>query len=272
MDSVETLPEDSRILILAPLVRGRKGTHQAVIEELRRSGFIRARVDGSVREVEEDIELDRYKKHDIEAVVDRLIIQAQGEDQEGSFRTRLTDSVETALQWGDGMMIVANLSEEPQVDIPFSEHLACPEHGTTLAENEPRTFSFNTPHGACPECQGLGIKLEIDPERVIPDRSLSLVEGAVVAMEWPNQAKERKGYYWQMAEAVADHYSIDMEAPVSELSTEKLNLILYGTNGEQIPVHYSSRDGREATFSTAFEGVIGNMERRYQETQSLSKL
>ncbi len=268
VEAVERLPEGSRILILSPLVRGRKGTHQAVIEELRRSGFIRARVDGSVREVEEAIELDRYKKHDIEAVVDRLIIQAEEGAEGRSFRTRLTDSVETALQWGDGTMIVANLSGDPPADIPFSEHLACPEHGTTLAEIEPRTFSFNTPHGACPECQGLGIKLEIDPDRVIPDRSLSLAEGAVVAMEWANQAKERKGYYWQMAEAVADYYSIDMEAPVSELSTEKLNLILHGTNGEQIPVQYSSRDGREATFSTAFEGVIGNMERRYHETQS----
>ena len=263
VEAIEGLKEGSRLLIMAPLVSGRKGTHLAVWEELRRSGFVRARVDGKVREIEEDIELDRYKNHTIEAVVDRLIIPAELDD---AFRTRLTDSVETALQWGEGTITVSDLTAK--VDIPYSENLACPEHGTTLAEIEPRTFSFNTPHGACPECQGLGSKLEIDPERIIPDRSLSLAEGAVVAMEWPHQARDRQGYYWQMAEAVADHYKIDLEAPVAELPEEMLDLILFGTNGEEISVRYSSRDGRNSTFSTAFEGIVGNMERRYQETQS----
>jgi excinuclease ABC subunit A len=216
-----------------------------------------------VHEIEEDIELDRYKNHTIEAVVDRLIIPVESDD---AFRTRLTDSVETALQWGEGTITVADLSSK--LDIPYSENLACPVHGTTLAEIEPRTFSFNTPHGACPECQGLGSKLEIDPERIIPDRSLSLSDGAVVAMEWPNQARDRQGYYWQMAEAVADYYKIDLEAPVAELPEGKLDLILFGTNGKEIPVRYASRDGRKSTFSTAFEGIVGNMERRYQETQS----
>ena len=265
VDSIEALPAGTRLLILAPLVRGRKGTHGAVLEELQRSGFVRARVDGVVREIEEEIKLDRYKIHSIEAVVDRLI---SPKEADGSFRTRLTDSVETALRWGQGTIYVTNLSASPPHDIPFSEHLACPEHGTTLAEIEPRTFSFNTPHGACSECQGLGSKLEIDPERIIPDRSLSLAEGAVVAMEWANQAREHKGYYWQMAEAVAKHYRIDMEAPVAELPKQKLDLILYGTDDDQVPVRYNSRDGRQATFRTAFEGVIGNLERRYQETQS----
>ncbi len=263
VETIEGIKVGSRLLILAPLVSERKGTHLAVWEELRRSGFVRARVDGKVREIEEDIELDRYKNHTIEAVVDRLIIPAEPND---AFRTRLTDSVETALQWGEGTISVSDLTAK--VDIPYSENLACPEHGTTLAEIEPRTFSFNTPHGACPECQGLGSKLEIDPERIIPDRSLSLAEGAVVAMEWPNQARDRQGYYWQMAEAVANHYKIDLEAPVAELPEEKLDLILFGTNGEEILVQYSSRDGHKSTFSTAFEGIVGNMERRYQETQS----
>jgi excinuclease ABC subunit A len=268
VEALEELPEGSRILILAPLVRGRKGTHLAVIDEMRRSGFVRLRVDGKVREVEEEFKLDRYKKHDIEAVVDRLVIRRlEGEDAEAA-RTRLTDSVETALRWGEGTLIAADASGDPSKDVPYSEHLACPEHGTALAEIEPRTFSFNTPHGACPECQGLGSKLEIDPDRIIPDRSLSLNEGAVVAMEWANQAKDRQGYYWQMAEAVADYYSIDLAAPVAELAPGKIDLILYGTDGEQVPVHYSGRDGRQATFRTAFEGVIGNLERRYQETQS----
>jgi len=265
VDTIEGMSAGTRLLVLAPLVRGRKGTHLAVLDELKRSGFVRARVDGAVREVEQEIQLDRYKIHNIEAVVDRLVIP---KEPDGSFRTRLTDSVETALRWGEAAIVVSNLSADPPQDIPFSEQLACPEHGTSLAEIEPRTFSFNTPHGACPECQGLGSKLEIDPDRIIPDRSLSLADGAIVAMEWANQTRDHKGYYWQMAEAVAKHYRIDLEAPVSEVPREKLDLILYGTDSEKVPVRYSSRDGRQATFRTAYEGVIGNLERRYQETQS----
>jgi excinuclease ABC subunit A len=273
VDAVEALPDGARILILAPLVRGRKGAHQAVFDEIRRSGFVRVRVDGEMREVEEEISLDRHKAHTIEAVVDRLILRHGDGEEADSFRTRLTDSVETALGLGGGQMIVSHLNTgAPRsggaVDLPFSEHLACPEHGTTLAEIEPRTFSFNTPHGACPECQGLGSKLEIDPDRVIPDRSVSLAEGAVVALEWSNQSRERRGYYWQMVEAVAEHYKIDLEVPVAELPRDRLDLILYGTKGEEVPVHYESREGRHATYRTAYEGVIGNLQRRYQETQS----
>jgi len=268
VDAVEALPRDSRILILAPLVRGRKGTHQAIIEEARRSGFVRVRINGEVRSVDDEVELDRYKMHNIEAVVDRLVIRAADEEEALAFRSRLTDSVETALQWGGGLMVVAHLSADAPKDVAFSERLACPEHGTTLAEIEPRTFSFNTPHGACPECQGLGSKLEIDPELVIPDRSLSIAEGAVVALEWSNQNRERRGYYWQMVEAVAEHFRINMDAPVAELPKEHLQMILYGTNGQEVAVHYESREGRQATFRTSFEGVIGNLERRYQETQS----
>ena len=268
VDAIEVLPTGSRILILAPLIRGRKGTHQAVIDEVRSSGFVRVRVDGQVRSVDDEIELERYGKHDIEAVVDRLIVHHEKGEEMDAFLSRLTDSVETALRWGNGTMLVADLSSDPPRDIPFSEHLACPVHGTTLVEIEPRTFSFNTPHGACPECQGLGSKLEIDPDRLIPDRSISLAEGAVVAMEWSTQSRERRGYYWQMVEAVAKHYSIDLETPLDEIPPEKIKLILYGTNDQEISVHYVSRDGREATYHTPFEGIIGNLERRYQETQS----
>jgi excinuclease ABC subunit A len=268
VDAIEGLPDGARILLLAPLVRGRKGTHQAVLEDARRSGFARLRIDGEVQAIEADVSLDRYKNHTIEAVVDRLVIRRLVGEEATAARTRLTDSVETALRWGDRMMTVAHLNADPPVDIPFSEQLACPEHGTTLAEIEPRTFSFNTPHGACPTCQGLGSKLEIDPERIIPDRSLSIAEGAVVALEWSNQSRERRGYYWQMVEAVAEAYDIDLDAPVADLPDDKLNLILYGTRGEEVPVHYQSREGRKATFKTAYEGIIGNLERRYQETQS----
>ena len=268
VDAIEALPDGTRILILAPLVRGRKGTHQAVIEEVRRSGFVRVRIDGEVLSVDDEVSLDRYKIHNIEAVVDRLVVRRlEGEELEG-FLTRLTDSVETALRWGDGMMIVADTSAKSPRDIPFSEDLACPEHGTTLAEIEPRTFSFNTPHGACQECQGLGSKLEIDHERIIPDRSLSLEDGAVVAMEWSTRGSGRPKYYWQFLEAVAKEYSIDIKAPVSELTKEQLDVVLYGTDGQEVPVHYMSREGREATYKAPFEGIIGNLERRYQETQS----
>lgn len=268
VDAVSAMPEGARILILAPLIRGRKGTHIAVIEEVQRSGFVRVRVDGEVRSVDEEIELDRYKQHDIEAVVDRLIVKhEQGEEKE-AFLSRLTDSVETALRWGDGMLYIAHLNADPPMDIPFSESLACPEHGTTISEIEPRTFSFNTPHGACPTCQGLGIKLEIDPDRVIPDRSLAFTGGAVAAMEWSRQNRERGGYYWQTLEAAAAHFDIDLDQPVEDMPEEQLDILLYGTKGETFSVLYQNRDGRETRFETDFEGIIGNLERRYQETSS----
>jgi excinuclease ABC subunit A len=270
VDSVESLPADSRVLILAPLIRGRKGTHRAVFDEVRRSGFVRVRVDGALQSVDDEIELDRYKTHNIEVVVDRLIVQTKSDGaSENGFRSRLTDSIETALRWGNGTMLIADITDEQEPEItPYSEFLACPEHGTMLSEIEPRTFSFNTPHGACPECQGLGIKLEIDPDRIIPDRSISIADGAVAALEWSNQSRERRGYYWQMVEAVAEQYGVSLDAPVAELEEEKLNLILYGTNNEELSVNYVNRDGRKTTFKTTFEGVIGNLERRYQETQS----
>jgi excinuclease ABC subunit A len=268
VDAVARMPAGARIMILAPVIRGRKGTHLTVFDELRRSGFVRARVDGEVLSLDDEIELDRYKNHTIESIVDRLVIEPAPEDEGAAFLSRLTDSVETALRWGEGMLVVSDLSAGEPVDIPYSEHLACPDHGTTLAEIEPRTFSFNTPHGACPECQGLGSKLEIDPERVIPDRSLSLGEGALAVMNWSNQSKDGQGYYWQLLEAVSEAYKIDLDAPVEELSEQKLQIILYGTDGKEVTVRYEGRDGRTATYKTAYEGVIGNLERRYNETQS----
>jgi excinuclease ABC subunit A len=286
VDEVEKLPAGSRILILAPLVRGRKGTHQAVIEEIRKSGFVRARVDGEIFELDEEIEMDRYKMHTIEAVVDRLIIREYEQDQDrNAARSRLTDSVETALQFGDGYLTVHILPEPTAVDpgqpddlqldtapkkgkdISFSEHLACPEHGSVLPEIEPRTFSFNTPHGACPECQGLGGRLEIDPELLIPDSDLSLNEGAIAISEWSGP-RDEGGYYWQALQAVARHYNIDLDTPIRQTPSSKLKLILYGTNGQQVTVRYRNRDGREATFRMAFEGVISNLQRRYNETSS----
>jgi excinuclease ABC subunit A len=269
VEAIETLPEGSRLLILSPLVRGRKGTHQNVLEEIRKAGFVRARVDGKVYELDDDIPMDRYKIHDIEAVVDRLVIRQEAtEAEQDSSRSRLTDSVETALKFGDGYLIIQDVTAADVTrDLYFSEHLSCPLHGVSLQEIEPRTFSFNTPHGACPECQGLGGKLEIDPELLIPDPELSLNEGAIVVTEW-NGPREEGGYYWQTLEAAADHFRIDLSAPVSTLPKDKLDIVLYGTKGREVTVHYRNRDGRRATFRTPFEGVIGNLERRYTETSS----
>ena len=271
VDAIQALPDGTRILVLAPVVRGRKGTYQAVFEEIRKAGFARARVDGTVFNLDEEISLDRYKIHTIESVVDRLVISGSGsEDERTANVSRLTDSVETALKFGDGYLTAQVLAENPagNHDLHFSEHLACPEHGISIPEIEPRTFSFNTPHGACPDCQGLGNKLEIDPDRVI-DPEKSLCDGALIAMEWNNVKEDgNPGYYWQMLEAMANHYHIDMNTPFKDLSAEHQELVLHGTQGEKVRLHYHNRDGRQATFDTAFEGVIGNLERRYRETNS----
>jgi excinuclease ABC subunit A len=266
VDAVEALPDGTRILLLAPVVRGRKGTYQAVFEEIRKAGFVRARVDGIVYSLDEEIELDRYKIHTIESVVDRLVIAHPEEAEEKkSNRTRLTDSIETALKFGDGYVTI-NLVDSKE-DRSFSEHLACPEHSISIPEIEPRTFSFNTPHGACPDCQGLGTKLEIDPDRIIPDRERCLVDGAIVSLEWSGP-KEEGGYYWQSLVNAAKAFKIDLDKPVKDLSKEHLNIILYGTGDQQVQMTYQNANGNEFKFTRAFEGVITNLERRYRETQS----
>jgi excinuclease ABC subunit A len=266
VDKIENLPDGTRILVLSPLVRARKGTYQAVFEEIRKAGFIRARVDGTVASLDDEIELDRYKQHTIEAVVDRLVISNNGDKEERkSARSRLTDSIETALKFGEGYVSV-NLVDKKE-DVHFSEHLACPEHGTTIAEVEPRTFSFNTPQGACPDCQGLGSKLEIDPDRIIPDADLSFNEGAIASMEWSGP-KVEGGYYWQSLINAAKAYKIDLDKPVKDLPKEQLRIILYGTGDKQIQMTYQNANGNEFRFTRAFEGVITNLERRYRETNS----
>ncbi len=266
VDKIEKLPDGTRVLILAPLVRGRKGTYQAVFEEIRKAGFTRTRVDGNVHSLDDEIELDRYKQHTIEAIVDRLVITQEGDKEEKrSALTRLTDSIETALKFGEGYITVHLVDKKE--DINFSEHLACSEHGVSISEVEPRTFSFNTPQGACPDCQGLGSKLEIDPERIIPDNERSLNEGAIASMEWSGP-KEEGGYYWQGLEAAARHFKIDLDKPVKELTKEQLKIVLYGTGEKQIQMTYKNTNGNEFKFTRAFEGVITNLERRYRETNS----
>ncbi len=273
VDAIRRLPEGSRILVLAPLVRGRKGTHQHILDEIRKAGFTRARVDGRVVDLETDeIALDRYKQHTIEAVVDRLVVRRYDDPQEeADFLSRLTDSVETALKFGDGYLTVHRLPgrdapNDQGEDLAFSEHLACPEHGVSVPDLEPRLFSFNTPYGACPVCQGLGFTQEIDPTLLIPDPGLSLAEGAIAAKEWTPHA-ERGGYYWQTLTSVARAYGIDLHKPVRDLPQEHLDIVLYGTKGKKVPVRYRGRRSR-AEWYTSFEGVIGNLERRYRETTS----
>jgi excinuclease ABC subunit A len=268
VEVIEKLPMDSRLQILSPLVRERKGTYQAVFEEIRKAGFVRVRVDGETQPLDEEFNLDRYKKHTIEAVVDRLILRDTTTDEDSeAARSRLTDSVETALKFGDGYVTVQILSEQTPRDIQFSEHLACPEHGSIITEIEPRTFSFNTPHGACPTCQGLGSRQEVDPDLLIPDRSVSLIDGAIADTSW-NGPKDDGGYYWQMLEAVAKQYQIDLEAPIEAIPDKNLDKILYGSGGKEMKVEFTGRNGRQSAFNASFEGVINNLERRYQETNS----
>ncbi len=268
VETILSLPEGSRLLVLAPVVRERKGTYQALFEDISKSGFTRVRVDGIVYNLDEKIELDRYKKHTIEAVVDRLVIsKPENEEDRLSMISRLTDSVETSLKYGEGYLTVQNLSKEPAEDIQFSENLACPIHGSLLIEIEPRTFSFNTPHGACPTCQGLGFLQVLEPDLIIPDRSKSLRQGAVIAMEW-NGPREEGGYYWQMIEALARDANFSLDDPVENLTGHQLDLLFYGTRGREIDVLFTGHNGRQSSYSTSFEGIIGNMKRRYQETQS----
>ena len=269
VDKVESLADGSRILILAPLVRARKGTYQAVFEEIRKAGFARVRVDGDVRSLDEEFDLDRYKIHTIEAVVDRLVIHHHDDEEEKQAAlSRLTDSIETGLKFGDGYMTVALTPREGEgYDIHYSEHLACPEHGTTISDIAPRTFSFNTPHGACPVCEGLGHKLEIDPDLLITNKELSLNNGAIGASEWSGP-REEGGYYWQTLDAAAQHYKIDLDKPANELTEKELEIILYGSKGEEFTIVYQNAKGNEYTFQRSFEGVIGNLERRYRETSS----
>jgi excinuclease ABC subunit A len=266
VDAVTALPDDTRVQILAPLIKDRKGHHQQVFEDVRKAGFVRVRVDGYVRDVDEQIELDRYKNHTIEAVVDRLIIKKEGESADAD-RARLNDSIETALKLGNGSVIVNKLAgaTERGDDLLFSEHFACPFCDISLPEIEPRTFSFNSPHGACPECQGLGVKMELDPNLVIPNRDLTLSDGAIVA--WGESATQ-EGYYGQLLKAMAEHYDIPLDVPVREMNDAQIELILYGTGEERIKIDYTGRDGRRAQWETSFEGIIPNLQRRYKETTS----
>lgn len=266
VDAVMALPRGSRIMILAPLVKDRKGEHQKVFDDVRKAGLVRVRVDGQVRDVNESIALERYKMHTIEAVVDRLVVQFTGDPETSTDQLRLADSVETALRLGGGL---AKIVVENGPEYLYSEHLACAYCGISLPEIEPRTFSFNSPHGACPACTGLGSLLEIDPDLVVPNKALSLAEGALEPSPF-NLAHnaEADSYIGQLLEAVAERYGFTMETPIEELSRDQLQVLLYGSGDEVITLRYRNRYGHFREYETTFEGVIPNLQRRYRESTS----
>ena len=247
--------QKARILILAPIVKGRKGIYEEVFEDLRKKGFVRVRVDKKVYEIDEAPSLDRYKIHDIEVVVDRVEIPVD--------RQRLTESVETALRLGEGVMIVNYVDRG--TDKAYSEKFSCPEHDVSLPELEPRTFSFNSPRGACSACQGIGAKLTIDPDLVIQNKNLSISEGAI--LPWQRMLAHDT-WTTRRLEALADHLKFSLSRPIKDLPRETLEIILYGSEKEVFPVSGRNRFGRHITFHTTFEGVVPELLRRYKETES----
>jgi excinuclease ABC subunit A len=253
VEQVLRLDEGTRFTVNAPVVRDRKGEFRDVLDELRRDGFTRVKVDGEQRLLEEEIVLDKKFKHTIEVVVDRLVMKPE-------LRQRLTQSIETATSLAEGLVTIDIVEGEAMT---FSENLACPDHGVSLPELEPRVFSFNSPHGACPRCTGLGAQLEIDPDLLVPDRSLSINEGALVPWSVGGQ-----GYYESIIEAVADRYEISLDTPWRDLSPEEQDRFLNGTGGERIFVSYRNRMGRRRQYTAAFEGLVNNLQRRYRETDS----
>ncbi|MFL7813721.1 MAG: excinuclease ABC subunit UvrA [Anaerolineales bacterium] len=269
VDHLTGLPAGTRFNILAPVVKGRKGEHQGILEEIAKSGFVRARIDGEIRRLEEDITLERYQQHTIEAVVDRLVIREyESAEDRDNFLSRLTDSVETALKYGDGYLAIYDETDEDNpVTTNFSEHLACPVCEISLPEIEPRTFSFNTPHGACPTCEGIGTKLEVDENLLVPDKTLSINEGAIDAHEWGGP-RAQGGYYWRALVGAAERYGIDLDRPYRELSDQEQQVLLYGTEGAEVPMTYTDKEGREYEFYRSFEGVVNNLDRRFKETKS----
>ena len=256
VDSVMSLGDKTKIQILAPVIRGKKGLHEKVLDSIKRNGFIRVRIDGSIYELtEEEVTLDKNKKHDIEAVVDRIVIK---EGIEG----RLSDSLETALKLADGLVVINVIGGE---DILYSEKFACPECGMSIDELAPRLFSFNSPFGKCDHCDGLGTLIEIDENLVIPNKDLSILEGAIAT--WGEGRLKEDSWTYAILRALSEEYDIDLSKPVKELSRKELDLILYGTNGKKMKVIYK-KDGVTSQYSYAYDGEINSLKRRYRETNS----
>jgi excinuclease ABC subunit A len=253
VEQILALPPGTKFTVNAPIVRDRKGEFRDVLEELRADGFTRVKVDGEQRLLEEEIVLDKKFKHEIEVVVDRLVLKQD-------LRQRLTQSVETAAALADGLVAVDVVDGEPML---FSEKFACPEHGVSLPELQPRIFSFNSPHGACPRCTGLGSQLEIDPDLIVPDTSVSVGDGALVPWTVGNG-----GFYDSVVQAICDRYEIDPDTAWRDLTSEQQDLFLHGTKGDKLYVQYRNRMGRRRSYTMAFEGIVSSLQRRYKETDS----
>ena len=246
IDQVRTLPERTRIQVMAPIVRGRKGEYKKLFEEIRKDGYLRVSVDGQLYELDQEIPLDKNKKHDISVVVDRIILK---EGIEG----RLADSLETALRLADGLVLIDVIQGEPLL---LSEKFACPDCGISLEEMSPRMFSFNSPYGACPTCDGLGVKTEFAPDLIL-DYSKSIAEGGI--RPWANSSSK---WYAGLLQGISDHYGLDQGQPLNQLSSELLELLLYGTGEEEVSFTYRNRRGQRRRFSIPFEGIIPNLNRR----------
>lgn len=260
VDSILSLPEQRRLMVMAPVVRDRKGEYQQVFEDARHAGFVRVRVDGAVRDLDEKIALNKNTRHSIEVIVDRL--EVGGPESDGTSTSRVTESVETALRLGSGIVQVAIEDGEERL---YSENFACVHCGISIGDLAPRNFSFNSPHGACPDCTGLGVKMELDPELVIPNKDLSLAEGAI--QPW-QRAAHVSTWYQRLLEAMAESAGFSMNVPVRELSQEHMQLVMYGS-GQPVRMRFRHRHGNGGhTFQTNFEGVVPSLERRYRETDS----
>ncbi|MDR2616036.1 MAG: excinuclease ABC subunit UvrA, partial [Oscillospiraceae bacterium] len=256
IDQIMSLPEATRVQILAPVVRARKGEYQKVFEDARKSGYVRVRADGSVYDLSEEIKLDKNKKHNIEIIIDRLVIR-------GDVASRLTDSVETAASLSGGL-VIADITDEGR-ELMFSQNYACEDCGVSIEELTPRMFSFNNPYGACPDCTGLGIQLRVDPDIIIPNKTLSIADGAIIASGWGGARGD--GISNMYFRAIAKKYQFSLDTPIKDLPAGALDVILYGTKGEKLSLSYDQPRGR-GTFQQPFEGIVNNLERRYKETQS----
>ena len=256
VDQIMELPEGTKIQLLAPVVRGRKGRHEKLFERAKKSGYVRVRVDGNLYDLSEDITLDKNIKHNIEVVVDRLVLRP-------GIERRMTDSVENVLALAEGLMIVDVIGGEP---INFSQSFSCPDCGISIEEIEPRSFSFNNPFGACPVCYGLGYKMEFDIDLMIPDQSMSIDEGAIVAMGWQS-CTDKNSFTGAILNALSKEYQFSLSTPFQDYPEEVKNILIYGTNGKTVKVHYVGQRG-EGFYDIAFEGLIKSMERRYRETAS----
>ena len=258
VDQIMELPERTRIQLLAPVVRGRKGTHAKLLDQARRSGYVRAEIDGNVYELSEEITLDKNIKHTIAIIVDRLIVKP-------GIEKRLTDSLETVLNLADGLAVVDTMDGNY---MNFSQSFSCPDCGVSIDEIEPRSFSFNNPFGACPECLGLGYKMEFDPDLMIPDKSLSISEGAIVVMGWQS-CTDKSSFTNAILNALCREYGFDLDTPFKDYPKKIQDIILYGTGGHSVKVYYKGQRG-EGVYDVAFPGLIRNVEQRYKETGSES--